>query len=85
MNNSKENFSQKIIGILINTRYCRLIQVYYMFFKNLKKLNKSNNDLINGLFINTQFHTFKYYHKIIIQFFWKNIVGTRRATSLRWK
>ena len=68
MNNSKENFSQKIIGILINTRYCRLIQVYYMFFKNLKKLKKSNNDLINGLFMNTQFHTIKYYHKIIIQF-----------------
>ena len=68
MNNSKDNFSQKNIGILINTRYCRLIQVYYMFFKNLKKLKRSNNDIINGLFMNTQFHTINYYHKIIIQF-----------------
>ena len=68
MNNSKDNFSQKNISILINTRYCRLIQVYYMFFKKLKKLKKANYNIINGLFMNTQFHNINYYHKIIIQF-----------------
>lgn len=31
LNNSKDNFSQKNIGILINTRYSRLINVYYIF------------------------------------------------------
>ena len=45
MNNSKDNFSQKIIGILINTRYGKLIYSYYMFFKNLQKLQKSNNSI----------------------------------------
>ena len=68
MNNSDDKFSQKIIGILINTRYCRLIHVYYMFFKYLKKLQKSSDDIIKGQFMNTLFHTINYYHKIIIQF-----------------
>ena len=75
MNNSKENFSQKIIGILINTRYCRLIHVYYMFFKNLQKIHKSNdNNNIKGQFMNTCFHKINYYHKIIIQFIYLSFV-----------
>ena len=48
MNNSRDNFSQKTIGILINSRYGQLIHSYYMFFKNLQKLYKSNNNIING-------------------------------------
>ena len=35
INKSKNNYSQKLIGILINSRYPRLIYAYYMFFKNL--------------------------------------------------
>ena len=66
--NSKNYFSQKLIGTLINTRYCRLIYVYYMFFKKLQKLKKSDKDNMNGQFMNTSFHTINYYHKIIIQF-----------------
>ena len=74
-NNSKDNFSQKIIGILINTRYCRLIHVYYMFFKNLQKLKKSNSiDVINGQFMNTFFHSINYYHKILIQYIYLSYV-----------
>ena len=68
INNSKKNFSQKLIGILINTRYCRLIHSYYMFFKNMQKLQKSNEEIKSKLFMNTLFHTINYYHKIIIQF-----------------
>ena len=68
LNSLKDNFSQKIIEILINTRYTRLIYAYYNFFKNLQKLNKSNNNIINGQFMNTTFHTINYYHKIIIQY-----------------
>ena len=74
MNNSKDNFSQKIIGILINTRYGKLIYSYYMFFKNLQKLQKSNYDIINGQFMNTSFHTINYYHKIIIQFIYLSFI-----------
>ena len=73
-NNSKNNFSQKIIGILINTRYCRLIHAYYMFFKNLQKLRKLNNDKFKGQFMNTSFHTINYYHKIIIQFIYLSYI-----------
>ena len=68
INKSKNNFSQKLIGILINSRYPRLIYSYYMFFKNMQKLLKINNDSIKGQFMNTKFHTINYYHKIIIQF-----------------
>ena len=39
-----------------------------MFFKNMQKLLKINNDSIKGQFMNTKFHTINYYHKIIIQF-----------------
>ena len=44
LNNSKDNFSQKIIGILINSRYTRLIHVYYKFFSIIQK---SNNDALS--------------------------------------
>ena len=67
-NNAKDNFSKKIIGILINTRYCRLIHAYYMFFKNISKLKKANDNNINGQFMNTLYHTINYYHKVLIQF-----------------
>jgi len=74
MNSIKDGFSQKEIGIFINTRYCRLIYVYYKFFKNLQKLNKSNYEIIEGQFMNTLFHTINYYHKIIIQFIFLSFV-----------
>ena len=74
MNNSKDNFSQKLIGILINTRYGKLIYAYYMFFKNLQKLQKSNSDIISGQFMNTSFHTINYYHKIVIQFIYLSYI-----------
>ena len=74
MNNSKDNFSQKTIGILINSRYGKLIHAYYMFFKNLQKLYKSNNNIINGQFMNTSFHTINYHHKIIIQFIYLSFI-----------
>ena len=41
-NNSKDNFSEKIIGILINSRYCKLINIYFNF------MPKSNIELLNG-------------------------------------
>ena len=70
INNTKNNFSQQLIGILINTRYNRLIHAYYTFFKNMKKIQKFNNDnnITNEQFMNTSFHTINYYHKILIQF-----------------
>ena len=64
-NSSKDNFSQKIIGILINSRYCKLINVYFKFFSFMKK---SNIESLNGQFMNTNFHTINYFHKIIIQY-----------------
>ena len=74
MNNSKINFSQKLIGILINIRYCRLINAYYKFFKHMKKLEKNNNDSISGQFMNTHFHTIHFYHKTIIQYIYLSYV-----------
>ena len=68
INSSKDTFSQKNIGVLINTRYCRLIYFYYLFFKNFQKLQKSNNNITNDQFMNTTFHTINYFQKIIIQF-----------------
>ena len=68
INNSKSNFSQKLIGILINTRYGKLIHSYYMFFKNMQKLKNSDEEIKSKQFMNTDFHTINYYHKIIIQF-----------------
>jgi len=68
INSSRENFSKKYIGILINTRYVRLIHAYYMFFKNIQKLKRSNKNIVIGQFIHTSFHTITYYNKILIQF-----------------
>ena len=74
INNSKNTFSKKIVGILINTRYNKLIYAFYMFFKNMQKLKKSKGDGINGQFMNTSYHTINYYHKIIIQFIYLSYV-----------
>ena len=74
INSSSEYFSKTIIGILINTRYCKLIHAYYIFFKNMQKLKKSNMSNINGLFMNTVFHTIDYYHKILIQYIYLSYV-----------
>ena len=67
--NTSDNFSQKIIGILINTRYCKLVYSFFHFFKGMRKLNKLNykND-INGQFISMYFHDINYYQKILIQY-----------------
>ena len=70
-NNSRDNFSQKVIGILINSRYCKLISVYFKFFSFMQK---SNIELLNGQFMNTNFHTINYYHKIIIQYIYLSYV-----------
>ena len=72
--NTSENFSQKIIGVLINTRYCRLIYAYYKFFKGLKKLEKISSNDIKGQFINANFHNINYYHKILIQYIYLSCV-----------
>ena len=71
LNNSKDNFSQKIIGILINTRYTRLIHFYFKFFSLIQK---SNIEELNGQFMNTTFHNINYYHKILIQFIYLSFV-----------
>ena len=70
-NNSRENFSQKIIGILINSRYCKLINVYFKFFSVVQK---SNIEMLSGQFMNTYFHTINYYHKILIQYIYLSYV-----------
>ena len=72
--NAKNNFSQKLIGILINTRYPKLIYAYYMFFKNIQKLKNSNGDTISSHFMNISFHTINYYNKILIQFIYLSYI-----------
>ena len=74
INNSKEEFSKKTIGILINTRYCRLIHAYFKFFQNMNKLNKINEKIIEEQFMNTTFHTLTYFHKILIQYIYLSYV-----------
>ena len=71
MNSSRDTFSQKIIGILINSRYCKLINVYFKFFSVVQK---SNIDMLSGQFMNTYYHTINYYHKIIIQYIYLSYV-----------
>ena len=71
LNNSKENFSQKIIGVLINSRYTRLIHVYLKFFSLIQK---SNSDVLNGQFMNTTYHKINYYHKTLIQYIFLSFV-----------
>ena len=70
-NNSHDNFSQKIIGILINSRYCKLINVYFKFFSLIQK---SNIEMLSGQFMNTTFHTINYYHKILIQYIYLSFI-----------
>ena len=55
--NKNDIFSQKIIGILINTRYSRLIYAYYKFFKGIQKLHKINHghEIQEGQFMNTYY------------------------------
>ena len=71
LNNTKDNFSQKIIGILINSRYNRLIHVYFKFFSLIQK---SNNGDLSGQFMNKTYHNINYYHKIIIQYIYLSFV-----------
>ena len=71
LNSSKDNFSQKAIGILINARYTILIYSYYKFFSILQK---TKNDKIKGQFINKNFHNINYYHKIVIQYIFLSFV-----------
>ena len=66
-NTRHTNFSQKIIGILINSRYNKLIYIYFKFFSFIQKSNYDYEKL-SGYFMHTQFHTINYYHKIIIQY-----------------
>ena len=70
-NNTHDNFSQKIIGVLINSRYCKLINAYFKFFSLIRK---SNIELLNGQFMNTHLHTINYYHKILIQYIYLSYV-----------
>ena len=66
-NKKHKNFSQRIIGILINARYNKLIHIYYKFFGYIQKSN-FNYEKLNGCFMHTNFHTINYYHKILIQY-----------------
>ena len=66
-NSKHKNFSQKIIGILINSRYNKLIHIYFKFFGFIQKSNY-NYEKLSGYFMHTNFHTINYYHKIIIQY-----------------
>ena len=66
-NNKHKNFSQKIIGTLINFRYNKLIHIYFKFFSFIQKSNYNYEEL-SGCFMHTEFHTINYYHKILIQY-----------------
>ena len=66
-NSKHKNFSQKIIGILINSRYNKLIHIYFKFFGFIQKTNY-NYEKLSGYFMHTSFHTINYYHKILIQY-----------------
>ena len=63
----KINFPQKIIEILINSRYNKLIHIYYKFFSFIRK-NNFNYEKLGEFFMHTNFHTINYYHKILIQY-----------------
>ena len=66
-NTKHKNFSQKIIGILINSRYNKLIYIYFKFFSFIQK-TKYDYEKLSGYFMHTNFHTINYYHKILIQY-----------------
>ena len=70
-NNTKNDFSQKIIGNLINSRYNRLIQSFFKFFSLMQK---SNINAIKGQYMNTSFHSIDYYNKILIQYIFLSYV-----------
>ena len=63
----KVNFPQKIIEILINSRYNKLINIYFKFFGFIQK-NSSNYEKLSDCFMHTKFHTINYYHKVLIQY-----------------
>ena len=71
LNNSKDNFSQKIIGILINSRYTKLIHVYYKFFSIIQRSSIEN---LSGQLMNTKFHKINYYHKILMQYIYLSFI-----------
>ena len=62
-----QNFSQKNIETLINSRYNKLIIIYYKFFSLIQK-NRNNYEKLSGYFMHTNFHTINYYNKILIQY-----------------
>ena len=63
----KVNFPQKTIGILINSRYKKLIHIYFKFFAFIQK-NNTKYEKLSGCFMHTKFHLINYYHKILIQY-----------------
>ena len=67
LNNTDNYLSQKIIDVLINERYNKLIMTYYNFFRLIKK-SKNKYEYLGGLFMHTRYHTINYYHKILIQY-----------------
>ena len=66
-NKNRKNISQKTIGVLINSRYNKLVHIYFKFFGYIQKSN-FNYEKLNGWFMHTNFHTINYYHKILIQY-----------------
>ena len=67
INANHKTFSQSTIVNLIHNRYNKLVHIYYNFFSFLQKSNKKYEDL-SGFFINSNYHTIGYYHKILIQY-----------------
>ena len=61
------NFSQKTIETLINSRYNKLIIIYYKFFSLIQK-NSYNYEKLSGYFMHSNFHTINYYNKVLIQY-----------------
>ena len=70
-NSSRDTYSKKIIGILINSRYCKLINVYFKFFTLIQK---SKIEMLSGQFMNTHLHNINYFHKTIIQYIYLSYV-----------
>ena len=70
-NNTKDVFSQKVIGVFIGSRYPRLINAFFKFFKLLQK---SQSEIINEQFMNTSFHNINFFHKTLIQYIYLSYV-----------
>jgi hypothetical protein len=64
-NSKHKNFSQKVIGILINSRYNKLINIYFRFFSFIQKSNY-NYEKLSGYFMHTNYHTINYHISSII-------------------